>query len=152
MGADLPTPPAGMPPAGMPPAQATGLVVARPEKRAADEHAVLEQLGKLHPEIQAALTLFATFAALLRGRSPADPASKVEAWLAQARASQVPELEALAAKLRQDLEAVLASFPLPDRQGQTEGQVNRLKLLKRSRSGRAKLDLLRQRMLQKVVG
>jgi transposase len=32
-------------------------------------------------------------------------------------------------------------------QGQTEGQVNRLKLLKRQMYGRAKLDLLRRRVL-----
>jgi hypothetical protein len=147
MGTDLPTPPAGMPPA-----QATGLVVAHPEKRTADEHHMLEHLEQLHPEMQTALTLFATFAALLRERSPSDPASTVAEWLAQARASQVPEREAFAVKLRQDLEAVLDSFPLPDRQRQTEGQVNRRTLLKRSRSGRAKLDLLRQRMRQKVAG
>jgi transposase len=32
-------------------------------------------------------------------------------------------------------------------QGQVEGQVNRLKLVKRSMYGRAKFDLLRQRVL-----
>jgi len=147
MGAGLPSSPSGMTPA-----QATGLVVARPEKRTADENAVLERLGKLHPEMQVTLTLFASFAALVRERSPAGPASRVEEWLAEARASPVPELAAFAVKLRQDLEAVLASFTLPYSQGQTEGQVNRLKLLKRSMYGRAKLDLLRQRMLQNVVG
>lgn len=31
--------------------------------------------------------------------------------------------------------------------GQTEGQVNRLKMLKRQMFGRAKFDLLRQRVL-----
>jgi transposase len=149
MGAGLPTPPAGMTPA-----QATGLVVARPEKRTAGENKTLEHLGKLHPEIQTVLTLFASFAALVRERSPSGPAAKVKVdeWLVHARASQVPEIAAFALKLGQDLEAVLASLTLSYRQGQTEGQVNRLKLLKRSMYGRAKPDLLRQRMLQKVVG
>jgi len=36
-------------------------------------------------------------------------------------------------------------------QGQTEGQVNRLKLLKRTAYGRASLDLLRQRLLAQSV-
>src|SRR5262249_50732610 len=116
----------------MTPAQATGLVVARPEKRTAGENDVLEHLGKLHPEIQSVLALFASFAALMRERSPACPASQVGEWLGQARASPVPQLEAFAVKLKQDLEAVLAALTLPDSHGQTEGQVTRLKLLKRS--------------------
>ena len=36
---------------------------------------------------------------------------------------------------------------LPYSQGQTEGQVNKLKLVKRSMYGRGKFDLLRQRVL-----
>ena len=36
---------------------------------------------------------------------------------------------------------------LPYSQGQTEGRVNKLKLVKRSMYGRGKFDLLRQRVL-----
>ena len=43
--------------------------------------------------------------------------------------------------------AVVAALTLPYSQGQTEGRVNRLKLIKRSMYGRAKFDLLRQRVL-----
>jgi transposase len=42
---------------------------------------------------------------------------------------------------------VRASLRLPWSSGQDEGQVNRLKLLKRSTYGRAKLDLLRRCIL-----
>jgi transposase len=41
----------------------------------------------------------------------------------------------------------MAAMVLPYSQEQTEGQVNKLKLVKRSMYGRGKLDLLRQRML-----
>jgi transposase len=41
---------------------------------------------------------------------------------------------------------VQAALTLPWSQGQTEGQENRLKLLKRQMYGRANLDLLRQRV------
>lgn len=133
--------------AGMTPAQAAGLVVVRPEQRATDEQRALEQLAALHPEIQTTLALFAAFATLLRERSDPPPTSQLEQWMAQATASGVRELKAFAAKLRQDVEAVLAAFTLPYSQGQTEGQVNRLKLLKRSMYGRAKFDLLRGRVL-----
>jgi transposase len=65
----------------------------------------------------------------------------LETCFAQAKSSGVGELTAFATKLRQDAEAVLAALRLPYSQGQTEGQVNRLKLLKRSRYGRAGFEL-----------
>lgn len=133
--------------AGMTPAQAAGLVVVRPEQRTTEEQRTLEQLGALHSEIQTALALFASFATLIRERSDPKPTRQLEQWMAHATASGVRELVAFATKLRQDAEAVLAALTLPYSQGQTEGQVNRLKLLKRSMYGRAKFDLLRGRVL-----
>jgi transposase len=50
-------------------------------------------------------------------------------------------------RIGQDLSAVQAALTLPYSNGQTEGQVTRLKLLKRQMYGRANLDLLRQRVL-----
>jgi transposase len=84
-------------------------------------------------------------------RSPyttARPAD-VPGWLLQAEPSGVPELRGFARGLRQDEEAVLAAFRLPWSQGQVEGQINRLKALKRSRYGRASLDLLSIRFLSR---
>ena len=49
--------------------------------------------------------------------------------------------------IRQDEAAVRAGLTLPWSSDQVEGQVTRLKLLKRQMYGRAKLDLLRQRVL-----
>ena len=52
-----------------------------------------------------------------------------------------------AAGLEHDGAAVRAALTLPWSNGQTERQANKLKLLKRSIYGRAKLDLLRQHLL-----
>ena len=52
-----------------------------------------------------------------------------------------------AAGLQQDGAAVKAALTTPWSSGQTEGQVNKLKLLKRQTFGRAKFDLLRRRVL-----
>jgi len=93
------------------------------------------------------LAHFASFAALVRQRSDPDSLPRLGQWIAQAVCSGLPELKAFATKLRQDSAAVLAALTLPSSQGQTEGQVNRLKLLKRSRYGRANCDLLRGRAL-----
>ena len=60
---------------------------------------------------------------------------------------EIAELKAFAVKLLQDTEAVVAAMILPYSQGQTEGRVNKLKLVKRSMYGRGKFDLLRQRVL-----
>lgn len=68
-------------------------------------------------------------------------------WSQRAKASGVAGLKAFAVKLLQDMGAVVAAMALPYSQGQTEGTVNKLKLVKRSMYGRGKFDLLRQRML-----
>ena len=70
-----------------------------------------------------------------------------DAWLGEARTCGVRVVEGFAASLAQDGAAVRAALCLPWSSGQAEGQVNRLKLLKRSMYGRAKLDLLRRRFI-----
>ena len=52
-----------------------------------------------------------------------------------------------AAGIERDYAAVRAALSLPWSNGQTEGQVTRLKLVKRQMYGRAKFDLLRQKVL-----
>jgi transposase len=65
-------------------------------------------------------------------------------WLERAYASQ---LSSFAAGLRRDWAAVKAAFSSPWSQGQVEGQINRLKMLKRQMYGRASFALLRSRTL-----
>jgi transposase len=134
---------------GMTPGQAAGLAVARPEKRSPREAEALAQLGSLHPQLRGALAHFSSFAALLR--SPPDTLEAAEhllrEWATHARTSGIPEVRGFAAKLSHDQDAVVAALILPYSQGQTEGFITKLKLLKRSMYGRAKLDLLRARLL-----
>ena len=68
-------------------------------------------------------------------------------WLPQARARAVPNMQRFAAGLEADLSAVRAAFSSPWSSGQVEGQINRLKYLKRQMYGRATLDLMRIRVL-----
>jgi transposase len=75
-------------------------------------------------------------------------ANGLSGWIARASAeATTPELRRFAIGLLADLKAIEAALTLPWSNGQTEGQVNRLKLLKREMYGRAKLDLLSQRFL-----
>ncbi len=75
------------------------------------------------------------------------PLEALEAWLRDARACGVPAVGTFAAGLEQDGAAVRAALTTPWSNGQTEGQVTRLKLLKRQSYGRAGFDLLRRRVL-----
>ena len=76
-----------------------------------------------------------------------DPVEEFEAWSAEGRACGVRALETFAAGLEQDGSAVRAALTMPWSNGQTEGQVTKLKPIKRSMYGRAGFDLLRRRVL-----
>lgn len=99
-----------------------------------------EKLG-LSPALAASRDLALRFGTLVRARS----ADALTPWLADAENS---ELRGFAAGLRQDEQAVRAALTLPWSSGQVEGQVTRLKLVKRQGYGRAKLDLLRARLVR----
>ena len=71
-------------------------------------------------------------------------AEQLPDWLTEAGASV---LASFARGLRADVEAVAAALREPWSNGQTEGQINRLKTLKRQMYGRANLDLLRARLV-----
>jgi transposase len=94
--------------------------------------------------------LFEEFTGMLRDkekRSEEQGRRQLEEWTGRAKASGIAELEAFAMKLLHDTDAVVAAMTLPYSQGQTEGRLNKLKLVKRSMYGRGKFDLLRQRVL-----
>ncbi|MHB8648296.1 MAG: transposase [Thermomicrobiales bacterium] len=108
---------------------------------------LLVQVGDLHTELQTPLELLTTFAALPRKRDEGESSAQLDQWMAEAAGSGIAAMRAFATKVRQDRAAVLAALTLPHSQGQTEGQVNKLKLVKRAMYERAKFDVLRQRIL-----
>jgi transposase len=138
--------PQPVPNAGLSVRHAVAIALRRPDRRTPAEERTLESVAALHPELQHVLSALRGFAALLRQR-PMQPAAELEAWKAKALASRIPELTAFITKLEQDRDAVVAGLSLPYSQGQTEGQITRLKALKRAMFGRANFDLLRKRFL-----
>ena len=60
------------------------------------------------------------------------------------------ELRGFASGIKRDYAAVKAALSLPWSQGQVEGQITRLKLLKRQMYGRAHFDVLRSRVLRRA--
>lgn len=71
----------------------------------------------------------------------------LQPWLGQAQACSWSQVRALARGLSDDLAAVQAALSSPYSNGPVEGQITRLKLLKRQGYGRASLELLRARLL-----
>jgi transposase len=102
-----------------------------------------EALLERSPPIRRAQMLVTEFIRLVRERD----AASLSEWLSRAQQSEIAELISFADGVRRDYAAVEASLRLEWSQGQTEGQVHRLKLVKRQMYGRANLDLLRQRLL-----
>ncbi len=125
------------------PRRATWLVL-RPSAGSTDhDHQQLAQLTQQAPALAEAVALAQDFAALVRQRQPA----QLEPWLKRAAASALPPFRRFARGLRTDRAAVQAAVTLPWSQGPIEGQINRLKMLKRQMFGRARLDLLARRFL-----
>ena len=93
--------------------------------------------------IRAAQQLAVAFGVVLRGGE----ANKLEPWLEEATQSGLTCFRDFAAGLRRDQASIEAAIREPWSNGQTEGQVNKLKMLKRQMYGRAGLSLLRLRML-----
>lgn len=118
-------------------------VLLRPEKLKDEEKKIIADLCLFFPEVREAQELARSFFGIIRGRK----IDELRAWLIDALKSQLPEFMNFANGIMQDMQAVKAALSYEWSQGQVEGQVNRLKLLKRQMYGRAKLDLLRARVL-----
>jgi len=128
------------------PRTATRLVLRRAEDRDAEEAEQLQRLRR-SSAVAEAIDLAEGFLALVRTRVP----ERLEPWLVKARKSTLPAFRHFAEKLEADLEAVRAAVRLPWTNGQVEGQISRLKMLKRQMYGRANLDLLNRRFLLLVA-
>jgi hypothetical protein len=72
---------------------------------------------------------------------------KLKPWLVNVLNSGIEAFVSFAKGIVKDFEAVENALSMPWSNGQTEGQVNRLKFIKRQMYGRANFDLLRRRVL-----
>jgi transposase len=108
-----------------------------------EQRAFVEQLCHLCPQMDPVRELARRFRKMVSEQRP----EELDAWLDAAEDSEVAEIENFARALRRDYEAVAAALEYEWSSGQVEGQINRLKLIKRQMYGQASFDLLRQRIL-----
>jgi transposase len=83
------------------------------------------------------------FRGILRGNNP----DRLDDWMNEAHSSGLYGIRRFVLTLRNDMAAVRNAIAERWSNGQVEGQINRLKTVKRSMYGRANTDLLRARML-----
>ncbi|TAK36770.1 MAG: ISL3 family transposase [Chloroflexota bacterium] len=114
-----------------------------PEQLESDEQALLKQLLSQDGELAMGYELLQGFRRVIAKRDTA----ALEEWMITARASDLPTFVSLANGIEADRMAVNAALTLPWSNGPVEGQITRVKLIKRQGYGRAKVDLLRARVL-----
>ncbi len=122
---------------------ATWLFIHDPEHLTTKEQAELDLICQHSETARTTYVLTQQFLTMLRKRRGQD----FEAWLSAVEGSHIPELGRFAQGLLKDKDAVVAGLTLSYSNGPVEAQVQKLKLVKRSMYGRAKLPLLRQRLL-----
>jgi transposase len=105
-----------------------------------DDRRFVAVLRERSAPIARAADLMQRYAALVKGGS----AGPLDGWITEAEVGGFP---GFAASLRQDYDAVQTALSEPWSTGQVEGQINRLKVIKRAMYGRAGFELLRSRVL-----
>jgi transposase len=98
------------------------------------------------PTLKRTYDLVADFMQMVRKRE----GHRLDAWLERVAASDLPELQSFATGVEKDKDAVRAGLTWPVNNGQVEGQVTKLKLIKRMMYGKAGFPLLRQRVLHAI--
>jgi transposase len=112
-------------------------------KLTADEHAQLRNVLDQCEALRTVNDLVSDFAGMARERQ----GHHLNTWIATAQASGIPPLRRFATGLLADYDAVRAGLTLRWSSGAVEGNVTRIKAIKRQMYGRANFDLLRRRVL-----
>ncbi|MBP2295261.1 transposase [Azospirillum rugosum] len=121
--------------------RAAWLVVADPETIDATEQRFVDALLASSEGLTTVIELARAFSTMVRRQQ----AGRLDGWLAAARETA---LAGFADGLVRDLAAIRTALSLPWSTGPVEGQISRLKTIKRTMCGRAKFDLLRHRVLE----
>lgn len=125
------------------PREATRWIMSHPDHLRTGDQLQLKALLARSPELTAATGHVRTFAAIMSKRE----GGRLPGWIADVCADEQCGLASFAAGLITDLDAVVFGMSTDWSSGPVEGRVNDLKVLKRGMFGRARLPLLRKRLL-----
>jgi transposase len=115
----------------------------RDPARLSEEEEHMLTFIRQEPTVELAYMLAQHFTQMLHEHQSAE----LDQWISTCTSSGIPDLETFAFGLQKELSAIKAAFTLSYSTGPVEGQVNRLKLIKRSMYNRGSFALLRHRVL-----
>jgi transposase len=121
----------------------TSWMLRHPDSLDADEQVKLKGVLARCQDLDALAGRVAEFAEMMAGLH----GDRLDTWIAKAEADDLPDLHRFANGLKRDHAAVVNGLTLPHSSGAVEGNVNRIKMIKRQMYGRASFDLLRKRVL-----
>jgi transposase len=118
-------------------------ILTDPENLGDDEKEKLARARERCPHLDALAGHVTEFAKILTGLH----GDRLDDWITAVEAHDQPDLHSFARGIKHDHQAVLNGLTMPWSSGVVEGNVNRLKMLKRQTYGRASFELLRKRVL-----
>ena len=131
------------PPLELPDKRTFGWLFVCPPEKLSDKHRQIISTLCTHETVKHCYELVQGLLKMIRREEP----ENFIAWYKKASKSEVGTIRRFANHLYSDRKAVMAAMTYPWSNGQVEGQINKLKLIKRQMYGRAGLALLRQRLL-----
>lgn len=123
------------------------LLLGDPEDLEKAERRALDEMLEASTDLAMIYPLIQRFKKMLKKASGKGQADRLDLWLREALASGVKDFETFAIGLKWEQSGVEAALTLPYSNGQTEGQINKLRLIKRQMYGRGSFEMLRQRVL-----
>jgi transposase len=137
--------PAAPPPAPAVPKsrQITRWLLSRPDHLDPSEQAELNDIRARCPHLNTLARHVSSFTEIMINLE----GQHLDQWLTDIEADDQPQLHSFAAGIRRDQQAVTAGLTLPYSSAAVEGNVTRIKMIKRQMYGRAKLALLRKRVI-----
>jgi transposase len=125
------------------PSKVSLLLYRKKETLSQREKELLKYLQKKSPEIKSASLLSHKFREMMENKQ----GHLLKKWVKEVEHSSIKELKGFAKGLLSDYQAVKNALSLPWSNGQVEGQINKLKMIKRQMYGRASFNLLRKRII-----
>jgi transposase len=125
------------------PRHATALITRSSDQLTREQRLLLDQLNGTCPDLKWIRALALDFRAAVGSDNP----QQILDWIQLAKDSGIGSLVRFAFGLQKDAAAVCAAVESPWSNAQVEGQINRLKMIKRQMYGRAGLQLLHARIL-----
>jgi transposase len=124
--------------------QITRWLLSRPEHLQPGQRDQLAAIQDRCPHLDALASHVRSFAEMMTSRRGEQ---LLEDWLTAVEADDQPHLHSFAAGIRTGQQAVTNGLTLPYSSGKVEGNVNRIKMIKRQMYGRASFSLLRKRVI-----